>query len=136
MDQEIYRLQPLIEEYDKEIRRLNRKIEESGIAKEMSERVLSQCVNVSKSIDRLEEETAELIHQKELQDARAEAEQSLTLLCVIAWNRNLPAYQKTKNLVLYLRSTSLNALHFMKFLSNVARLLHKKQATLMMYIRY
>ncbi|SUL36933.1 hypothetical protein [Staphylococcus aureus] len=43
---------------------------------------------------------------------------------------------KNKNLVLYLRSTSLNALHFMKFLSNVARLLHKKQATLMMYIRY
>ena len=80
MDQEIYRLQPLIEEYDKEIRRLNRKIEESGIAKEMSERVLSQCVNVSKSIDRLEEETAELIHQKELQDARAEAEQKLEKL--------------------------------------------------------
>ena len=80
MDQEIYRLQPLIEEYDKEIRRLNRKIEESGIAKEMSERLLSQCVNVSKSIDRLEEETAELIHQKELQDARAEAEQKLEKL--------------------------------------------------------
>lgn len=80
MDQEIYRLQPLIEEYDKEIGRLNRKIEESGIAKEMSERVLSQCVNVSKSIDRLEEETAELIHQKELQDARAEAEQKLEKL--------------------------------------------------------
>lgn len=80
MDQEIYRLQPLIEEYDKEIKRLNRKIEESGIAKEMSERVLSQCVNVSKSIDRLEEETAELIHQKELQDARAEAEQKLEKL--------------------------------------------------------
>jgi hypothetical protein len=46
----------------------------------MSERVLSQCVNVSKSIDRLEEETSELVHQKELQDARAEAEQKLEKL--------------------------------------------------------
>jgi multidrug efflux pump subunit AcrA (membrane-fusion protein) len=46
----------------------------------MSERVLSQCVNVSKSIDRLEEETAELIHQKELQEARAEAERRLAKL--------------------------------------------------------
>lgn len=80
MDEEIERLQPLIAEYDKEIKRLNRKIEESGLAKEMSERVLSQCVNVSKSIDRLEEETAELIHQKELQEARAEAEQILEQL--------------------------------------------------------
>ena len=77
MDQEINRMQPLIREYNKEINRLTRKTEESGIAKEMSERVLSQCVNVSKSIDRLEEETSELVHQKELQDARAEAEQKL-----------------------------------------------------------
>lgn len=80
MDEEIERLQPLIGEYDKEITRLNRKIEESGLAKEMSERVLSQCVNVSKSIDKLEEETAELIHQKELQETRAESEQILEQL--------------------------------------------------------
>lgn len=77
MNEEIERLQPLINQYDKEIKRLNRKFEDSGLAKEMSERVLSQCVNVSKSIDRLEEETAELIHQKELQETRAEAEQKL-----------------------------------------------------------
>lgn len=80
IDQEIDRLQPLIDQYDKEIKRLNRKIEESGLAKEMSERVLSQCVNVSKSIDRLEEETADLIHQKDLQEARAEAEHKLEKL--------------------------------------------------------
>lgn len=80
MDEEIERLQPLIGEYDKEITRLNLKIKESGLAKEMSERVLSQCVNVSKSIDKLEEETAELIHQKELQETRAEAEQILEQL--------------------------------------------------------
>ena len=80
MNQEIERLQPLINQYDNEIMRLNRKIKETGIAKEMSERVLSQCVNVSKTIDKLEEETAELIHQKELQEARAEAEQTLEKL--------------------------------------------------------
>ncbi|WP_342471834.1 DUF2326 domain-containing protein [Metasolibacillus sp. FSL H7-0170] len=80
MDEEIERLQPLIGEYDKEIARLNLKIKESGLAKEMSERVLSQCVNVSKSIDKLEEETAELIHQKELQETRAESEQILEQL--------------------------------------------------------
>lgn len=80
MDEEIERLQPLIGEYDKEITRLNLKIKESGLAKEMSERVLSQCVNVSKSIDKLEEETAELIHQKELQETRAEAEKILEQL--------------------------------------------------------
>lgn len=80
MAQEMERLQPLIDHCDKEIKRLHQKIEESGLAKEMSERVLSQCVNVSKSIDRLEEETAELIHQKELQEARAEAERRLAKL--------------------------------------------------------
>jgi uncharacterized protein YydD (DUF2326 family) len=45
-----------------------------------SAQVLSQCINVSKSIDRLEEETAELIHQKELLEARAEAEHKLEKL--------------------------------------------------------
>lgn len=97
MDQEINRLQPLIEEYDKEIERLNQKIAESGIAKEMSERVLSQCVNVSKSIDRLEEETAELIHQKELQDARVEIEQKLENL-LLKQNEKIGEIQDRINL--------------------------------------
>ena len=77
MNQEIERLQQIIDQYDKEINRLNRKIKETGLAKEMSDRILSQCVNVSKTIDRLEEETADLIRQKELQEARIEAERKL-----------------------------------------------------------
>jgi Na+/phosphate symporter len=77
MNQEIEHLQQIIDQYDKEINRLNRKIKETGLAKEMSERILSQCVNVSKTIDRLEEETADLIRQKELQEARIEAERKL-----------------------------------------------------------
>lgn len=77
MNQEIERLQQIIDQYDKEINRLHQKIEESGLAKEMSERILAQCINVSKNIDRLEEETADLIRQKELQEARIEAERKL-----------------------------------------------------------
>ena len=37
MNQEIERLQQIIDQYDKEINRLNRKIKETGLAKEMSE---------------------------------------------------------------------------------------------------
>ncbi len=77
MTQEIERLRPLIAHYDNEIKRLQRKIEESGLAKEMSERTLSQCISVSKRIDELEEETKDLLHQKELQEARAVAERKL-----------------------------------------------------------
>lgn len=80
MTQEINRLQPLINQCDKEINRLRQKIEESGLAKQMNERVLAQCVNISKSIDRLQEETDELIHQKELQEARVLAERKLEKL--------------------------------------------------------
>ena len=77
MDQEIERLKPMIEQYDIEITRLHQKIKETGLIKEMSERVLSQCVNVSKRIDAIKEETTELVNQKELQDARADGEQKL-----------------------------------------------------------
>jgi len=77
MAQEINRLQPIIGQCDREINRLRQKIEESGLAKQMSERVLSQCVSISKSIDKLQEENDGLIHQKELQAARTMAERRL-----------------------------------------------------------
>ncbi len=83
MDEEIERLKPIISEFDFEINRLNKKIKESGFAKEMSERVLSQCVNISKSIDKLEEETAELIHQNKLKENRANALTKLENLILI-----------------------------------------------------
>lgn len=80
MTQEVNRLQPLISQCDKEIKRLQQKIEETGLAKQMNERVLSQCVNISKTIDKLQEENNELIHQKELQEARTLAERKLEKL--------------------------------------------------------
>ena len=80
MAQEIERLQPLIEYCNREIKRLQKKIEDSGLAKELSERAISQCVQISRSIDRLEEENADLKHQLELQQARAESEHRLNKL--------------------------------------------------------
>jgi len=77
---EIERLQPLIARCDNEIKRLQTKIEDSGLVREMSERAISQCVSISRQIDKLKEETAELKHQLELQQARAENEKRLTNL--------------------------------------------------------
>ena len=105
MSQEIERLQPLIDHFDAEIHRLQQKIEDSGLVKEMSERSLSQCVNVSKSIDKLEAETVELILQKELQKARAIAEQKLTDL-LQQQNEILETIQHTINQ----RMATINAL--------------------------
>ena len=80
ISEETERLQSLIAHYDKEILHLQKKVEESGLAKEMSERTLSQCISVSKNIDTLEAETKELIRQKELQDSRNKAENKLEQL--------------------------------------------------------
>jgi hypothetical protein len=57
-------MQQIIDQYDKEINRLNRKIKETGLAKEMSERILSQCVNVrgitsNEELDRIFDTDAE-----------------------------------------------------------------------------
>lgn len=80
LSQEISRLEPIIARCEKEIERLKEKITSTGIAKQMSEQVLSQCVQISKSIDRLREQNDELMHQKELQENRAKAEQKLNNL--------------------------------------------------------
>lgn len=80
MAQEIERLQPLIEYCNREMKRLQKKVEDSGLAKELSERAISQCVQISRSIDRLEEENADLKHQLELQQSRAENEHRLNKL--------------------------------------------------------
>lgn len=67
---EMERLRPLINRCDREIARLKLRVQETGVAKEMSESTLSQCVSVSKAIDRIDDETQELIRQKELQEAK------------------------------------------------------------------
>lgn len=77
---EVERLEPIIDRCEKEIERLKEKVLNSGIAKGMSEHVLSQCVQISKSIDRLKAQTDELIRQKELQENRVQAERRLNKL--------------------------------------------------------
>ena len=78
--EEIKRLTAIISQCDAEIARLRENIEKSGLAKEMSARTVSQCVNISRMIDRLREENDELLRQKALQDARIQAEGEMKAL--------------------------------------------------------
>jgi len=80
MKQEIGRLRPRIAFFDNEIKRLQSKIETSGLVREMSERAISQCITISKRIDELREENRELEHQLKLQQNRTENERRLTNL--------------------------------------------------------
>jgi len=80
MEQEAAQLRQLVQYYDDEIQRAQKRVEKSGLAKEMSESTLTQCINVSKQIDKLEDETAELIRQVDRQERRAEAERQLESL--------------------------------------------------------
>ncbi len=74
IDDEVARLDPLIAGCDREIARLSEKLSSTGVASEVTKRVLSQCVSVSKQIDKLEEENRELQHEKEQQEERVLAE--------------------------------------------------------------
>ena len=71
---EINRLTDLISSCDTEIAGLRESIKNSGLAREMSERTLSQCITVTRTIDRLKEENEELLRQYALQQARNNAE--------------------------------------------------------------
>jgi uncharacterized protein YydD (DUF2326 family) len=79
-NEEIVELEPLLQSCEAEIRRLQHKMEEAGIASELAQRVLSQCVSVSKRIDELEADNRILKHEKELQEARVLAERRMEQL--------------------------------------------------------
>lgn len=79
-EKEIADLEPILQQCEAEIRHLRSKIEDSNIASDLSQRVLSQCVSVSKRIDELEAENRDLTHEKELQEARILAEHRLAQL--------------------------------------------------------
>lgn len=80
IEDEVSSLEPLIKQCDAEINRLKAKIEQSGIASDLSQRILSQCVSVSKHIDELEAENRDLRREKELQEARVLAERKMEKL--------------------------------------------------------
>ena len=73
--EEIKRLSAVISQCDAEIARLKQEVQKSGYAREMSARALAQCVSVAKKIDEVTAENEELLRQKELQDARAKAQE-------------------------------------------------------------
>jgi hypothetical protein len=79
-DEEIAELEPILQNCEAEIRRLRVRIEDAGIASDLSQRILSQCVSVSKRIDELEDENRGLQHEKELQEARVLAERRMEQL--------------------------------------------------------
>ena len=79
-DEEIAELEPMLQRCEAEIKRLRTKIEDAGISTDLTQRVLSQCVSVSKRIDELEAENRQLQHEKDLQEARILAERRMEQL--------------------------------------------------------
>ncbi len=77
LQQEIDRITPIIDRCEKDINRLKEKIKTTGVAKAMSSQIIAQCVQISKSIDRLKEKNDEIIRLKEQQEARTMAERKL-----------------------------------------------------------
>ena len=77
---EVATLEPLIARCDAEIARLTQKLETSGVTADVTQRILSQCVSISKQIDKLEEENRELRHEKEMQEQRVLAERQFEQL--------------------------------------------------------
>ena len=75
--QEIDRITPIIQRCEKEIERLKEKIRTTGVARAMSSQIIAQCVQISKSIDRLKEKNEEIMRLKEQQEARTVAERKL-----------------------------------------------------------
>lgn len=77
INEELARLDPMIAACDREIDRISQRLAGSGIADDLTRRVLSQCVSISKQIDQLELENQELSREKELQAQRILAERRL-----------------------------------------------------------
>lgn len=70
MNDEIARLQPLVNFYSEEIKRLEARIQASGIARSISEKIMSQCVSAKQRIEELLAENERLEHERELQEER------------------------------------------------------------------
>lgn len=79
-NEELASLEPMYNRCESEIQRLKEKIEKTGIASDIYQRLLSQCVSIAKRIDDLEKENRDLTHEKELQEARVLAERKMDKL--------------------------------------------------------
>lgn len=80
MQDEIDRLQPMVDFYNNEINRLKGKIRASGITRSISERIMSQCVSAKQTIEALRAENDRLEHERDLQIERNERINRLRVL--------------------------------------------------------
>ena len=70
MNDEIARLQPMVSFYEAEIKRLQDRIQESGITRSISEKIMSQCVSARQRLEELQAEAEQIDHDEELQNER------------------------------------------------------------------
>lgn len=70
MNDEVARLQPIVAFYEAEIKRLQERIQESGITRSISERIMSQCVSARQRLEELRAEAEQIDHDEELQNER------------------------------------------------------------------
>lgn len=80
IQEEIDKLKPLIQGLDAEIASHEKKIEESGIVRSMSQSILTQYAKITREIERLENENEELHRQQELQAQWEKAERLIASL--------------------------------------------------------
>lgn len=80
IEEEIARLQPLIEDTNADIAELDKQIEESGIARSLSQTILNQYARVAREIDDLLKKNKELEAEIDLIKRRKETEQLLANL--------------------------------------------------------
>ena len=70
IDAELESLEPVLKQCDNEIARLKAKIETTGLANEVMQNVLTQCVRITARIEVLEDENRTLLREREAQEER------------------------------------------------------------------
>lgn len=70
MNDEIAHLQPMVTFYEAEIKQLQDRIQESGITRSISEKIMSQCVSARLRLEELQTEAEQIDHDEELQNER------------------------------------------------------------------
>jgi hypothetical protein len=78
-------LQKSVEQCDKEIADFQRRIDEAGYTREMTTRILSQEVSISREIEKKQEKLDRLQHAKETQENIKEAETRMSALISKEW---------------------------------------------------
>jgi len=84
-EQEAEELQKSVDQCDKEIADFQRRIDEAGYTREMTTRILSQGVSISREIEKKQEELDKLQHVKEFQENIKEAEKKMSDLISKEW---------------------------------------------------